>query len=161
MSEKTTKTKRKNILNLIDVFLIILIVLVLGALLSYRFLVGGEEEKSVYLEYSVDIMEVSENVNVAKLTNDQLYDRNDIYMGKVISCSEVQTATHRVASNEKVFSEETVNYITVTIGCEAVRMKDGGYRINGKELNPGDALTLISDDFKMQGKCISITEVKK
>ena len=163
MSEekKVQASKRRNRLNLIDVFLIVFLVLIIGAFLAYRFFIAGDAGQTVYLEYSIEIPEVGENINTAKLVGDVLYGVDDSTMGTVIGCSAVQTKHTYVMVDEIVLSQENIRYITVTVECEAIRMKNGSYRIEESFMSVGDDLTLYSDDFMIEGTCVRITEVIK
>ncbi len=160
MSDTKPKAKRKNILNLIDVFLVILIVLALAGFISYRFILADNTAADVELTYTVHVRNVSEDLNTTKLENDLLYNKQGVLMGTVVECSEIRRAEHTIESEDAAYVQTTA-YFTVTIKTNAVRMKDGSYRVNGLKLSKGDALTLTSTDFLVVGDCIEITEVSK
>ena len=155
MSEMNGKKKRKNILNLVDIFLLVVIVLLLAVFASYRFILADNTVASVELQYDIEVRNVSQHLNTSQLQDDLLYDENGVYMGTVVACSEIEQSQYSMmtAPNNYVF--------TVTVTCKAKRMKDGSYRINGVVIEKGDALVLQSADFSVSGDCVAITEVTK
>ncbi len=160
MSERTVKAKRKNILNLIDVFLIVLIVVVLAAFISYRFIVADNTEAGVKLQYDIEVRNVSEHLNTEKLLGDLLYDRDGVCMGTVSAVGDIQRVEHSLTHADVTYVQTTASF-TVTVTCDAIRMKDGNYRVEGITLKKGDALSLLSEDFVVSGDCVRVTEVSK
>ena len=162
MSEKKREliSKKRNKLNLIDVLLIVFLVLIIGTFLAYRFYIAGDVGGTVYLQYSIEVPEVGEHINTEKLVGDALYLDGGM-MGTVIGCSKVKTRNNLLVVGEIEYSQETVRYITVTVECEAKRMKNGGYHIQDNILSVGDDVLLNSNDFTLKGTCVQITEVIK
>lgn len=160
MSDRTVKAKRKNILNLIDVFLIVLIVVALAAFISYRFIVADNTVADVKLRYDIEVRNVSERLNTEKLMGDLLYDHNGICMGTVSAIGDIQRTEHSLTNAGVTYVQTTASF-TVTVTCDAIRMKDGSYRVQGIALKVGDALSLISEDFSVSGDCVRVAEVTK
>jgi len=158
---KPKKTRKRGGLNLIDVMLTVLLILIIGAFLAYRFFVLGEATKDVYLEYSVEILDVGENMNSTRLLGQELYTEDNVKMGTVVGCSDVSTKKRSVIVEDRVGKDEEVYYITVTIGTKAVRMKDGSYRVDGMTLTTDSVLDLLSNEFALCGTCIRVSEVIK
>lgn len=160
MNEAKVKAKRKNLLNLIDVFLVILIVLALAGFISYRFILADNTAANVELEYKINVRNVSEDLNTSKLLNDPLYNKQGVLMGTVSECGQIQCTEHSIEGENATYVQTTAHF-TVTVRTKAVRMKDGSYRVNGLKLFKGDMLTLTSTDFTVVGDCIEISEVSK
>ena len=160
MSDRTVKAKRKNILNLIDVFLIVLIVVALAAFISYRFILADNTVADVKLQYDIEVRNVSERLNTEKLMGDTLYDRAGVCMGTVSAIGNIQRADHSLTNAGVTYVQTTASF-TVTVTCDAIRMKDGSYRVEGIVLKKGDALSLLSEDFFISGDCVRVSEVAK
>ena len=161
LHNKKNSLKRKSKLNLIDVFLIALVVLAVGIFLSYRFFIAGDETQNVRLSYNIEVEDVGTQLCTEKLIGDELYTDKGIYLGKVSDCSEVMTKTHMVTSGEDAVFKDTVNFITVTVTCDAILTEDGRYIVNGVLLSLEKNYVLASEDFYLEGTCTEITEVTK
>ena len=165
MSDKNVvqaPSNKKSSLNLIDVLLIILIVLPLGLFIAAQVVNNGNEIAQVRLEYSLDVYGVNEDVNISALASDKLFSSDDYQMGTVVGCSKVRSEQRIVTMADAVVLQETVYCFTVTVSCDAVRMKDGSYKIDGKKLlNEGDVWKLYSDDFVLEGTVVRLAEVIK
>lgn len=159
-TKRDTVIKKRNRLNLIDVLLIVFLVMIIGIFLAYRFYIAGDMGDTVYLQYSIEVPDVGEHINTEKLVGDTLY-ADDSAMGNVIGCSKVKTKNTYVMMDELVCSQKNVKYITVTVECEATRMKNGSYHIEDNYLTVGDKVVLTSNDFMIAGTCVQITEVIK
>lgn len=161
LHNKKNSLKRKSRLNLIDVLLIALVVLAVGIFLSYRFFMAGDNTKVTQITYTVQIEDVGRHLNTEKLIGEELYTESGVCLGKVSQSSDVQTKIDTVSSSEGVVSKQTVYYITVTVSCDAIRMEDNSYRVNGYSLKLGKTLELTSANFELDGICTEVTEVAK
>ena len=165
MNEKNTMKSaqvKKSALNLIDVMLVVLIVLPLGLLIAFQVVSRSNEVTTVRLEYSLDVYGVSENVDTSKLASDILYTADDCKMGTVVGCGKVRSEQRTVTMEDSVVVQETLHCFTVTVACDAVRLKDGSYRIADRVIiNEGDVLRLYSNDFVLEGSLVRMSEVIK
>lgn len=157
--------RKKGRFNIVDL-IIIIVAVVLIACIVYVFLPsniikGLFADKSVEIEYSVEIVGVDKNFVENIKENDNVLDgvsKAEIGTVTVSSGQPYEEFIYNVTdgSAEYVMIENKQNII-VTITAKASYIEGEGYSVNGTRIAVGEKLNMVFPNYKCECYCIDLT----
>lgn len=172
MEERTggfgsVKTKRGKF-NFVDLLLLVLVAAILFAVIflvdPFSLNVFGDAEKTVVLEYTVQIGYVEASlVDNVRLGDEALSAVNKASLGRVsairndILSSEAYYDSETDAMSMKEYPDRYDLQITIT--ADAVFEAGKGYYVKGNRIAVGGQYSLMFPEFAGSGYCISMREV--